>query len=154
MLGAHAQEMDGCDARRRRCKDLQGCAISSASGCLNWHRHMTSCPQKIASGSIRRSQARFSKRTGNGRVKTHLCAFLGHGEIALRLKTSSALLPLAGRNGSLPILPRVLRRVQLFTCLWKRQKPTTCGWMTICFSCSAYSLSAQGSARTLGDKVR
>ena len=63
MLAAHAQEMDGCDARRRRRKDLPGCAISSASGCLNWHRHMTNCPQKIASGSIRRSQVRFSKHT-------------------------------------------------------------------------------------------
>ena len=32
---------------------------------------------------------------------------------------------------------------------WKRQKPTACGWMTICFICSAYSLSVRSGTRTL-----
>ena len=84
--------------------------------------------------------------------KAHLCAFLDHGEIesaTTRLKTPSALLSLAGRDGSLLIHLRVRRRVRLSIRSWKRQKPTACGWTTICSICSACCLSAQSSARTL-----
>ena len=70
-----------------------------------------------------------------------------------RLKTPSALLSLVGRDGSLPIHPRVRRRVQSFIRWWKRQKPTACGWMTICFICSAYCLSAQSRTRILRSKL-
>ena len=66
-----------------------------------------------------------------------------------RQKTPSALLSSAGRDGSLPIHPRVRKRVQSSIRWWKRQKSTACGWMTICFICSVYYLSARSGTRTL-----
>ena len=41
------------------------------------------------------------------------------------------------------------RRVQSSIRWWKRQKPTACGWMTICFICSTYCLSVRSGTRTL-----
>ena len=47
--------------------------------------------------------------------KAHLCAFLEHGEIEIsnnQVENAIRLLPLAGRDGFLPIHPRARRRVQ------------------------------------------
>ena len=84
--------------------------------------------------------------------KAHLSAFLGMARLksaTTRLKTPSVPLSLAGGGGSLPIRPRVRRLVRLSIRSWKRQKPTPCGWMTICSICSTYCLSVQSRARAL-----
>ena len=57
-----------------------------------------------------------------------LCAFLERGEIEISNKQDeNTIRPfvIAGRDGSLPIRPRVRRRVQSSIRLRKRQKPTT-----------------------------
>ena len=75
--------------------------------------------------------------------------FYGFCPMNVYTKTTSVFLSLAGRDGSLPIRPKARRRVQSSIRSWKRQKPTACGWMTTCFICSAYCLSAQSRTRTL-----
>ena len=60
--------------------------------------------------------------------KARLCAFLERGEIEISNKQDeNTIRPfvIAGRDGSLPIRPRVRRRVQSSIRLRKRQKPTT-----------------------------
>ena len=84
--------------------------------------------------------------------KAYLSAFLEHGEIEIsNNQVENAIRPfVVGRKGWLfADTPQGAEASAIIYSLMETAKANTCGWMTICFICSAYCPSAQSKARTL-----